>query len=279
MLKGIITHGGQAHADEFLAICLLMAAGEYPLIFRREPTPKELADHEMWVIDIGGRLEPELHNFDHHQYKGGKAAFQLVAEHLGYTEAPEVFSWWDTKGKMDTEGPFAVAKGFGTAPSTVFSLQSPIEGAVLKMFQNEGVFVCHTLIVELMEEIGKQLISALKEVKVRLEVLAGRASIHKYDKGSFRGFVLQHDIKDKPSLATEIFRKSLPMADSIAIMISPDDRGDGWSMFRVADHPMVDFTLIKDEEGVLFTHPNGFIAKVSKDADLNKLILNSIKEA
>ena len=65
----IVTHNGQAHFDEFLAISLIIARHEdtHFHIERRDPKVEELENPEIWVIDIGDRFEPPLKNFDHHQ--------------------------------------------------------------------------------------------------------------------------------------------------------------------------------------------------------------------
>ena len=67
MITNIVTHPGGAHKDDFLACAVLLS--KYPVsIFRREPSEKELANPEVAVVDIGHRFEPELNNFDHHQF-------------------------------------------------------------------------------------------------------------------------------------------------------------------------------------------------------------------
>jgi len=67
MLKQIITHPGSAHKDDFLACSVLVHLHEVPIL-RREPTEEDLNDPGICVVDVGGRHEPELKNFDHHQF-------------------------------------------------------------------------------------------------------------------------------------------------------------------------------------------------------------------
>ncbi|RME27279.1 MAG: hypothetical protein D6806_04870, partial [Deltaproteobacteria bacterium] len=65
----IVTHGGQAHHDELLAVALALGRfGPLP-VERRDPTGEELDDPRVMVIDIGRRHEPRLLDFDHHQWK------------------------------------------------------------------------------------------------------------------------------------------------------------------------------------------------------------------
>ena len=67
MTTSIVTHPGGAHKDDFLACAVLLS--KFPVsIFRRDPTEDELADPQIAVVDVGHRHEPDLNNFDHHQF-------------------------------------------------------------------------------------------------------------------------------------------------------------------------------------------------------------------
>ena len=81
----IVTHPGGAHKDDFLACCLLAHLHGVP-IERREPTASDLADPLICVVDVGGDHNPDLNNFDHHQFPRDAdplCAFSLVLHHLG----------------------------------------------------------------------------------------------------------------------------------------------------------------------------------------------------
>jgi hypothetical protein len=103
----IITHPGSAHFDEITAISLILAVftdTEFR-IERREPSPAELDDPGVWVVDTGNRYEPEKRNFDHHQSLDCPVAFVLVAEYLGLLAALSVMPWWNFKDSVDRIGP------------------------------------------------------------------------------------------------------------------------------------------------------------------------------
>lgn len=70
-------------------------------------------------------------------------------------------------------------------------------------------------------------------------------------------------------MGLEIFLKD---REDVAITITRDDRGDGYSLFRRNDRPRVDFSRIEGLEGVVFAHKGGFVAKVTADADVKSLI-------
>jgi hypothetical protein len=81
----ILTHPGGSHKDELLACSLLAAVHRVPIV-RREPTPEDLADPTIAVVDVGGEHAPERNNFDHHQFPADHppvCALSLVLQHLG----------------------------------------------------------------------------------------------------------------------------------------------------------------------------------------------------
>ena len=88
-IKKIITHPGIFHADDVCAIAWLRIIGISAPVERRVPSPEELADPDIMVVDVGGQHTSKLNNFDHHQ-KGGAgirwdsevpyAAFGLVVD-------------------------------------------------------------------------------------------------------------------------------------------------------------------------------------------------------
>ena len=67
MVHTIVTHPGGAHKDDLLAVCVLAALHGCPIV-RREPTPEELDDPQVAVVDIGGIHDPARSNFDHHHF-------------------------------------------------------------------------------------------------------------------------------------------------------------------------------------------------------------------
>ncbi len=88
----IATHPGGFHADDLFAVAaIIIKLGEetqVEIIRSREPSDWEKAD---WVVDVGGKNDPEAGCFDHHQFGGaGKrdngipyASFGLVWKYLG----------------------------------------------------------------------------------------------------------------------------------------------------------------------------------------------------
>jgi uncharacterized UPF0160 family protein len=87
--KSIIVHGGIFHADDAMAVAALrILLGDLP-VSRRNPTPEELLDPSVLVVDVGGQLDPLRGNFDHHQTYAApqtRIATTMLARWVEYTE-------------------------------------------------------------------------------------------------------------------------------------------------------------------------------------------------
>ncbi len=133
----IITHPGSAHFDDVTAVSLILTVNADRLfrIERREPTQAELDNPDVWVVDIGGRHEPDKRNFDHHQDKDCPAAFVLVAEYLGLLEAMSVLPWWQFKDSVDRIGPGKSSLKYQAGDELVN--RNPVETWLTTVFASE----------------------------------------------------------------------------------------------------------------------------------------------
>ena len=136
-LATILTHPGSAHKDELLACSVLLALHPVPIV-RREPTSADLADPTVAVVDVGGRHEPALGNFDHHQLPKDHpptCSLSLVLQHLGlYDDARQFCDWLEPAEWFDCRGPLATAKWAGVPPAALARLISPIDVTLLRRF-------------------------------------------------------------------------------------------------------------------------------------------------
>ena len=278
MITRIVTHPGSAHVDDFLSVCagvflnaLVMA------VSRREPTDRDCNDPACLVLDAGELYEPELNNFDHHQRgrdETPECALSLYARHVDVPcddgkdtvtlhRALSVTSWFDTAVLMDVAGPFAVAKSFGTEPETVQALQSPLAGALLHDFgcQSE-IRVYHPMMLQLFE-VGKSVVESAVGLYDRQSELDEVAEIVKV--GGVPGMVLRSADKR----GTGVWRER--RHPELAFSISHDDRGPGWSLYRYADDPRIDFSRIAADSRVLFVHKSGHLAKTHERLSLGEL--------
>lgn len=81
--KKIITHAGTHHADEILAIATIHHfLGELPVERNFRPLEEDFNNPNIFILDVGRKLEPENSNFDHHQDGEISATNILILDHF-----------------------------------------------------------------------------------------------------------------------------------------------------------------------------------------------------
>ena len=301
----IITHGGNAHLDDVMACALALVdrtwdrmglepgqrsmdialgkACEDVVIERREPTPEELEDPKVLVLDVGGHYNPGKGNFDHHQFPRGtkESAMSLFAASVGLPSGAfdgtaeyepdsakyptdslagfleNAFPWFRTRIALDACGPFATAKESGVEWSVVEKFLGPMEDVVLKMFENadsaDRVFVA----------------AKLAEMVLRKHMAWERVySSVKYDRpwwadGEFTVADFTDADPHDAEACSDMFTRYVN-----GVAVFHDSRGEGLTLLRLRDDPRIDFTKVKDDPEVAFCHNGGFIVKTkSKDPE------------
>ena len=294
----IVVHGGQAHLDDYVACAEALAAELWRRrrsdsaitlgdvlpeieIFRRDPTPEELADPGTLVLDVGGQFDPVRSNFDHHQLPRGTkdCAMTLFAKSVpvlgrGGTDDPEdylyafmqkAYPWYETRATVDSCGPFAVAKEKGVEWGTVASFLGPFEDIVLRRFEDANPRERVEVVAPLAKDILRK-----HEAMARVESAVRTTEL--YEGGDIYDFTAANPADAK--LVSDAILANV----ECGVAVFHDDRGPGLTLLRLKDDPKVDFTLVKDDPEVAFAHPGGFIAK-TKSKDVRKaetLIVNAL---
>lgn len=254
----IVTHPGKAHFDEFLAISLILAVHPDTTfgIQRRHPTAAELAAPDVWVVDVGGRYEPERQNFDHHQDLDLNASFVLVARHLNLEDRFEAVPWWRYKDRIDRYGPFKIAAELGV--SSLLMTFSPLESWLLELFKRDPSELC-----PLIRSFGRKMIDDADRL------IAQFSFWEQSDKITIKGrIVLIGHTRD----ATGSQRYSSRLSTPAAISVSYDNRGQGWRLARLNDAAGVDFSRLEGHPAILFAHKSGFLAKTKERLPLEKVL-------
>ncbi|WP_397381622.1 MYG1 family protein [Prosthecobacter sp.] len=265
-LSLILTHPGGSHKDELLACSLLAAVHRVPIV-RREPTPEDLADPTIAVVDVGGEHAPERNNFDHHQFPADHppvCALSLVLQHLGvYEDARQFCDWLEPAEWFDTRGPNVTAKWLGVDRNTMNKLNSPIDITVLRRFAKAKRLEPGEPLWEILSYIGADLLEYLRELRTRLDYIARQAQIRTVDDHEILFLPRTDPMPDEPSAGIDRYLATIGKATTVAALIYPDRRGSGYGLSRHNDNPLYDFTRIDKQPDVHFAHARGFVAKTS----------------
>jgi len=266
-IKSILTHPGGAHKDDFLACCLLLATSPAPIV-RRDPTEKELNDPTVCVIDIGGRHEPELMNFDHHQLPREHkptCSVSLVLQALQvYDDARQFCEWLEPTEWFDCRGPVKTADWLGVERDILNKLNSPIDVTVLRRFAYAEFLGPGDVMWELMKMIGEDLLNYIRSLRERLDYLMRSCEI--WDVAPQSKVVVlpkAEQMPAEPSLGMGRFVEMNNLCDQVVALVYPDRRGSGYALSRYNDCSLLDFSRLEEETDVLFCHTQGFLAKTS----------------
>jgi hypothetical protein len=270
MVHSILTHPGGAHKDDVLAVCLLAARHGCP-IARREPTPEEMSDPEVAVVDIGGVHDPALLNFDHHHFPRQQpptCALSLVLDHLGlYEDARQFCDWLETAEWFDSRGPKKTAEWLGVPRRAISQLNSAIDLTLLRRFGKRAELAPKDPLYEFMKMVGEDLLEYLRVARERLDFVTERVerwSIPYRDERIEALFLPRTEpAADEPSSMIGSYIRAQNLEAVIAAIIYPDRRGAGFGISRYEDHPNLDFSRVEDQADVHFAHKSGFMCKTS----------------
>ena len=277
LIETILTHPGGAHKDEFLACSVLLALYPVPLV-RREPTPEDLANPAICVVDVGHQHEPARHNFDHHQLPKDHpptCSLSLVLQHLElYQDARQFCEWLEVAEWFDCRGLVSTAQWLGTAPAIVSQLISPIDVTLLRRFAATQRIAPGQPLWEVMRMIGEDLLDYIKSMRHRLDFLGQHVVIWDLSLAGQSAKILflprTEPLPDDPALGLEQFIESRGLTAEIVGTVYPDRRSSGYGLARFQDNARLDFTRLAGCPDVHFTHARGFVAKTSA-ADVSRL--------
>lgn len=270
MIRSILTHPGGAHKDDLLAVCVLIAKHGAPVV-RREPTAEELDDAEVAIVDIGGSHDPSRSNFDHHHFPREHAptcALSLVLDDLAlYEDAKKFCDWLEPAEWFDSRGPNKTAEWLGVPRRAISQLNSPIDVTLLRRFARKRELAAGDPLYEFMRFVGQDLLDYLKQVRERIDYVSSRVErwslAHGDDVIECVFLPRSEPPPDEPSAAVAGYIRAEGLEKTIAAIVYPDRRGDGYGIGRYEDHPKLDFSRVEGEPDVHFAHKSGFMCKTS----------------
>lgn len=264
--KTLLTHPGSAHKDDLLACCVLLAKSPVP-IERREPTPEDLCDPRVAVVDVGDAHHAELGNFDHHQFPRDtppSCALSLVLQHYGlYDDAQAFCEWLEPAEWFDCRGPNHTAKWLGVERDIIGKLNSPVDMTLLRRFAAAKLHQPGEPIWEMMKLVGEDLIDYLTTTRQRIEEIASIHQLWTLGELQFLFIPRTDPLTEDPSAGLGHFLREKGLDQTVAGTIYPDRRNVGYGISRYNDHPALDYTQIENEPDVHFAHKSGFVAKTT----------------
>jgi len=273
MITTILTHPGSAHKDDLLAVCLLAAKYGAPIV-RREPTQAELDDPGVAIIDVGGSHDPARSNFDHHHFPREHpptCSLSLVLEDQGlYKDALQFCDWLETAEWFDSRGPQQTAKWLGVPRRAISQLNSPIDITLLRRFAQKTELAAGDPLYEVMRYVGEDLLEHLRVVRERIAFVRQHVERWSVPAGDASGDVIEavflprtDPLGDEPSGAVNSYIVAEGLGATVAAIVYPDRRGDGYGIGRYEDHPNLDFSRVEGEPDVHFAHKSGFMCKTT----------------
>jgi hypothetical protein len=270
MIDKILTHPGGAHKDDLLAVCVLIALYEAPVV-RREPTPEEIEDPGVAIVDVGGVHDPQKMAFDHHHFPREHppiCALSLVLDHLGmYEDALKFCDWLEPAEWFDSRGPKKTAQWLGVPREAISRLNSPIDITLLRRFARCSALAAGDPLYEFMRFVGQDLLDYLRDVRARIDVVSGhvqRWSLDHRQESIEAVFLPRTDpMFDEPSASLGQYVRAHDLSSTVAAVVYPDRRGEGYGIGRYEDHPQLDFGRVEGEADVHFAHKSGFMCKTS----------------
>lgn len=281
MVHLIVTHPGGSHKDDVLAACVLASLHNCPIV-RRDPTPAELADPGVAIVDIGGSNDASLSNFDHHHFPREHpptCALSLVLEHLGlYQDALKFCDWLETAEWFDSRGPNKTAEWLEVPRRAISRLNSPIDMTLLRRFAQATRIEPADPLYAFIKMVGDDLLEFLRLARERLDFTASRVerwSIPKGDDVIEALFLPRTEGEpDEPSAMLGSYIRAQQLDDVVRVIIYPDRRGGGFGIGRYEDYPRLDFSRVEGQPDVHFAHKSGFMCKTTatEPARLRELV-------
>jgi len=280
----ILTHPGGSHKDEFLASCVLLAIHPAPIV-RREPTPEELADPAIAILDVGLAHEPEKNNFDHHQFPKDHpptCSLSLVLQDLGiYDDARQFCEWLEPAEWFDCRGPNKTAKWLGVERELLSKLNSPIDITLLRRFAKATRLEAGEPLWEMMRMIGEDFLDYVRSMRARLDFIGANSEVWTLELEGTSAQVLflprTEPLPEEPSMGLDQYIDGQGWTEQIVAVVYPDRRNTGYGLARFRDNPRFDFSRIANAPAVHFAHSSGFMAKTSATdiEELKKLVISA----
>ena len=149
----------------------------------------------------------------------------------------------------------------------ISQLNSPIDITLLRRFARTTELSAGDPLYEFMRFVGEDLLEYLRVARERIDFVSKHAErwpIERGDEVIAAVFLPRTEpLADEPSTAVGNYIRAKGLESSIAAIVYPDRRGEGYGIGRYEDHPELDFSRVGDEADVHFAHKSGFMCKTA----------------
>jgi hypothetical protein len=267
----IIVHSGKAHADDFLAACVCSYKLNKP-VFRRPFEQSDLLDPNCWVLDQGGKFEPELHNFDHHHINQEICAFTMALDYFYEQDYRTLLPSLRYVEIFDSFGSERAAEFVGAKQENLEIATSPIHTYLLKSFSKVDGLVGEPFST-IMNLIGKEICEQIENNQRLMDVLSTGASFFEY-----QGIKILDTTKCQVPegtydlLPTKAWCKQKNVRP--VVILTKDSRVEnGYRMVSVNTNNL----KFEPNEKSHFTHVSGFLCAFSNYSDYAYILTNYSK--
>jgi hypothetical protein len=164
--------------------------------------------------------------------------------------------WFRFTEILDSKGPAEAAKLVYTDSDGLKNTVSPVESALISMFSEDA-----SRVRDIMAKLGENIVEYADSIQRDFSALRYDCQGSVIRVAGIPGILIHQKVSLR---AVEMFREYARFDCGgclAAFSITPDDRGDGWSLFRYDDDPRLDFSRLEGDPDIVFAHKAGFVAK------------------
>jgi hypothetical protein len=245
----IITHSGVGHADDFLAVSLLLHMFPEATVERVSELPNKI-EEDAFVVDIGGKYEPPRF-LDHHQNSDIPSSFMLVLK--------EVFGISNDFGKdlafYDLKDRYGVTRACQVL-EVKNDILSPIESAIISVWSSVSALKPGDPLHVVMQKIGENIVKA---IRAREET---KLNLMKSEKISIKEGVIIFYPESNPNVG--LIKEFVPKVIGI---VKPNSRVPTQTDIVSVDNNALfrpESIVHRAELNPVFLHKTGFMAVVDK---------------
>lgn len=263
-MSRVITHADTAHRDDFLSLSFALCQDpNVEIIERKEPTLSEIENPNIWVLDVGGILNPSIKAFDHHQEDWNECTFSLLLKEWGlWDSAIEVLPWLEPTVLIDSSGLAAMSKEYNVDYKILYKFQSPVEVSFLDLLSKKSVIRPKDSLFFILKNIGHSILNKISEY-VRLTDLIEKKCIVKKKKDV--PIIIFLDGESSRTLSSVIYKYKGKIFGNIkgGLSIIKDNRiKNAVRLYRFNNDQRIDFTRLNKNYHVRFLHEKEFLSVI-----------------